>query len=348
MKISRFVPVSLALIAAVVLLAGCGGGGGGSAKLGTTDVAAVGGTQISKSQFEDLMATAKRSFKSQGRTFPKQGTQEYATLKSQAVTLLVQQAEREEKAKDLGVEVSDKQVDERLAQIKKQYFGGDEKKYKAQLKQQGLTDEQVRRDIRGQLISEAIFDRVTKDVKVSDADVHKYYEEHPQLYKQPESREVRHVLVKDKAKAQQLYAQLKDGKDATWCKIAKQYSQDTGSKTQCGKLTVSKGQTVPEFDKMSFALDTGDVSRPIKTTYGWHIIQALGPIKPAQTTPEKQVADSIRQQLLQTKKNEAMTKWVSDTEMDFCGGSAINYQTGFKPNPDPCAKTTSTSATTAQ
>ena len=94
MKISRFAPVSLALIGAVVLLAGCGGGGGGTAELGTSDVAVVGGTQIPKVQFDDLMATAKRSFKSQGRTFPKQGTQEYATLRSQAVTLLVQQAER--------------------------------------------------------------------------------------------------------------------------------------------------------------------------------------------------------------------------------------------------------------
>ena len=243
--------------------------------------------------------------------------------------------------------MTDKQVEERLAQIKKQYFGGSEKKYRDQLKQQGLSDEQVKRDVRGQLISEAIFDKVTKDVKVTDADVHAYYKQHPQLYKQPESREVRHVLVKDKAKAQELYAQLKDGKDATWCKIAKQYSQDTGSKTQCGKLTVSKGQTVPEFDKMSFALDTGDVSRPIKTTYGWHIIQALGPVKAAQTTPEKQVAESIRQQLLQTKKNEAMTKWVSDIEKEFCGGSEIKYQAGYKPSPDPCAKP-ATTATTAQ
>jgi len=344
MKLSRTGSV-LVVLALALVIAGCGGKS--TAKLSAQDVAVVGDAKITKQQFDDLMATAKRSFKSQGRTFPKQGTQEYATLRSQAVTLLVQQAEREEKAKDLGVDVSDKQVDERLSQIKKQYFGGDEKKYKAQLKQQGLSDEQVRRDVRGQLISEAIFDKVTKDVKVSDADVHTYYTEHPQLYKQPESREVRHVLVKDKAKAQQLYEQLKDGKDATWCKLAKQYSQDTGSKTQCGKLTVSKGQTVPEFDKMSFQLGTGDVSRPIKTTYGWHVIQALGPIKPASTTPEKQVADSIKQQLLQTKKNEAMTKWVSDTEKEFCGGSAIKYQTGFKPSPDPCAKT-STNATTAQ
>ncbi|HET7046327.1 MAG TPA: peptidylprolyl isomerase [Gaiellaceae bacterium] len=345
MKISRLAPVFVALLAAVAL-AGCGGGGS-SAKLGANDVAAVGGTQISKKQYTDLMATAKRSYKSQGRSFPKQGTQEYATIKSQAMTLLVQQAEREEKAQDLGIDVTDKQVNDRLAQIKKQYFGDSDKKYKAQLASQGLSDEQVRGDVRAQLISEALFAEVTKDVKVSDADVHSYYKQHPQLYKQPESREVRHVLVKKKAQADDLYQQLKSGKDATWCKLAKQFSQDTGSKAQCGKLTVSKGQTVPEFDKTSFALDTKEVSKPVKTTYGWHIIEALGPVKPAKTTPEKQVADSIRQQLLQTKKQQAMAKWVSDTEKDFCGGSSVAYQTGYAPSPDPCT-TTSTAATTAQ
>ncbi len=310
MKSFRFALIPAAAVLAAVAFAGCGGGSS-TAELGTTDVAVVGGTQISKSQYEDLLATAKRSFQSQGRTFPKQGTQEYATIKSQAVTLLVQQAEREEKAGDLGITITDKQVADRLAQIKKQYFGGSEKKYKDQLKQQGLSDEQVRRDIRAQLVSEQLFNKVTKDVKVSDADVHAYYKGHPALYKQPESRDVRHVLVKDKAKAQQLYAQLQSGKDATWCKLAKQFSQDTGSKAQCGKLTVSKGQTVPEFDTMAFQLKTDEVSKPVKTTYGWHIIQALSAIKPAKTTPEKQVADSIRQQLLQTKKNEEMTKWVS-------------------------------------
>ena len=115
------------------------------------------------------------------------------------MTLLVQQAEREEKANDLGVDVTDKEVEKRLTQIKKQYFGGSEKKYQQQLKKQGLTDEQVRRDIRAQLISEALFKKVTGDVKVTDAEIHDYYIQHPQLYEQPQSRDVRHILVKNKA-----------------------------------------------------------------------------------------------------------------------------------------------------
>src|SRR3954454_3162249 len=89
---------SFLLIALVAsLVAGCGGGG--SAKLSDDDVAVVGSDHISKSSFDALLAQAKRSFQTQGRKFPKQGSTEYETVKGQAVTLLVQQAEREEKAK---------------------------------------------------------------------------------------------------------------------------------------------------------------------------------------------------------------------------------------------------------
>src|SRR5689334_21142963 len=114
MKPSRFAPI-LAVLALALAVAGCGGGGD-SANLSQSDVAVVGEQSISKQQFEDLMATAQASFKQQGRKFPKQGTSEYASIKSQAVTLLVQQAEREAKAKELGIDVSDKQIDDRLKQ----------------------------------------------------------------------------------------------------------------------------------------------------------------------------------------------------------------------------------------
>src|SRR3954468_10607385 len=149
---------SLLLVTLVAaLVAGCGGGGGAS--LQSEDVAVVGSGHISKKDYDALLAQAKRSFQSQGRKFPKQGTADYETVKAQAVTLLVQQAEREEKAKSMGVDVSDKDLDARLAQIKKQYFGGSESRYKAQLKKQHLSDTQVREDIRAQLVSERVFEK---------------------------------------------------------------------------------------------------------------------------------------------------------------------------------------------
>jgi peptidyl-prolyl cis-trans isomerase C len=336
------------MVLCAALVAGCGGGGG-SAKLSTKDVAVVGNVHVTQSQFDALLNQAKRSYQQQGRPFPKQGTTEYQTIRSQAVTLLVQQAEREAKAAQMGIKVSDADVQKRLDQIKKQYFGGSEKKYQAQLKKQGLTDAQVRDDIRGQLISEAVFNKVTKGVTVSNDDVHQYYITHPQLYSQPQTRDVRYILVgKDKAVAESVYQQVKTGGDKAWCKLAKKYAKDASGQN-CGKATFTKGQTVPVFDKVAFSTPTKTVHAPIydPTQYkAWFVVEPLSNVKPRSTTPEKQVAPSIKQQLLQQKKNQAMTDWVSSTSKSFCSGSKIKYQVGYTPSPDPCAASTTTNSTT--
>jgi SurA N-terminal domain/PPIC-type PPIASE domain len=335
------------ILLCAALVAGCGGGGSG--KLGSSDVAVVGNVHVTQAQFDALIAQAKRSFQQQGRSFPKQGTTEYETIKSQAVTLLVQQAEREAKAAQMGIKISDSDVQKRLGQIKKQYFGGSEKKYQAQLKKQHLTDKQVRDDIRAQLISEAVFNKVTKDVKVSNDDVHQYYITHPQLYSQPQTREVRYILVgKKKAEAQSVYQQVKAGGDKAWCTLAKKYAKDASGQN-CGKATFTKGQTVAVFDKAAFSTPTKTVHAPFydPTQYkAWFVMEPLSNVKPRSTTPEKQVAPSIKQQLVQQKKNQAMTDWVSSTTKDFCSGSKIKYQVGYKPSPDPCASATTTNATT--
>jgi parvulin-like peptidyl-prolyl isomerase len=345
MKMSRITLVLVAL--AILVVAGCGGTK--TAKLSTKDVAVVGGTSISKSQFDDLMSTAQASFKQQRRAFPKQGTAAYATIKSQAVTLLVQQAEREEKAKNLGITIADSQIATRLAQIKKQYFQGKDSAYKAQLKKQGLSEAQVRSDIRAQLVSEALFKKVTGDVKVTPAEIHQYYATHPTQYQQPESRQVRHILVKKKALADSIYAQLKGGGD--FAKLAKKYSLDTVSAAQGGNYNAIKGQSVAPFDKVAFALKTNEISKPVQTQYGWHVIQALSAIKPAGRTPEKQATDQIRQQLLQTKRSAAVNEWAKGLTKEYCKSSRIKYQAGFQPSPDPCvaaaaAATATTSPTT--
>jgi len=331
-------PVLILVLSALagLLLAACGGGG--NSKVSADSVAVVGNDQITKPQFDALINQAKQSYTSQKRTFPKAGSTEYEQLKQQAMQYLVQRAEFAQKAKDLGVEVTDKQIADRLAQIKKQYFGGSEKNYKAQLKKQGLTDEQVRDDVKAQLVSEGIFKKVTADVKVTDADLQAYYTSHKTQYSVPEQREIAHILVKNKALADQLYQKIQGGAD--FSALAKKYSKDPGSKNQGGKLTVSKGQTVAPFDQTAFLMKTGQVSHPVKTEFGYHIIKALGPIKAAKTTPFKQVKESIRQQLLQQKKNEAMTKWVNDVKKEFA--SKIHYQVGYAPPATSTAAGTTT------
>jgi foldase protein PrsA len=326
---------SLALVAA-----GCGGSS--TASLGSDDVAVVGSKQVSKDDFQQLMARAKKSYDAQKRAFPKPGTAEYEQLKGQAVAFLVQQAQIDDQASSLGVDVSDKDVDKEITRLTKVQYGGSRDRFEQDVKKQGLTDEQAREAIRDQLVSKGVYDEVTGEVKVTDADVNEYYATHKTQYVQPESRDVRHILVPKKALADTLYAQLKSG--ASFAQLAKQYSKDPGSAANGGKLTVSKGQTVPEFDKTAFSLKKGELSAPVKTQYGYHIIQALSAINAATTTPISKVRASIKQQLEQQKKSEKVSKWLQDTKKDYCRGK-IKYQVGYTPNPDPCA--TLTSSTTA-
>jgi foldase protein PrsA len=335
MKISRLAILLCALVS--FALAGCGGGG--DDKVPTDAVAVVDGQEIAKTDYDALIAQAKKSYKNQKRDFPKAGSQEFRTLKNQAVQFLVQREQFEQEAENLDVNVTDKQVDARFEQILKQYFGGDRKKFNTQLKAQGLKEAQVRKDLRSQIISEKIFAQVTNDVKVTDKQIEDYYNKNKAQYSRPESRDVRHILVKNKAKAAQLEAQLKAG--ASFAALAKKFSEDTGSKADGGKLTISKGQTVAPFDKVAFELKKNAISKPVKTEFGYHIIQALSDTKPATVTPLKEVKESIRQQLAQTKKNEAMTKWVDELKKNY--KDKISYAVGFSPPPGATG-TTSTSA----
>jgi parvulin-like peptidyl-prolyl isomerase len=325
-SVTRYRPIAvlLAALAGVAVLAGCGSD---KESVPANSVAVVGDQTITKSEFDQLIDQAQGSYKTQKREFPKPGTQEYQALRGQAMQFLVQRAQFEQKADDLGIKVTDKDVDARLKQLIKQYFGGSQKKYEKQLKQQGLSEDQVRQDVRAQLIQERIYNEVTKDVKVDDAAIEASYKKNKSQYVQPATRQVRHILVKKKKLADQLYDQLRHG--GNFARLAKKYSQDPSSKTQGGKLTVSKGQTVPPFDRVAFSQVTNGISKPVKTQYGWHIIQPLGPVKKQKTTPLPQVKDAIRQQLLQERKQKKMNDWVADIRKDF--EKQTTYQVGYAP-----------------
>ena len=320
-----------------LLLAACGGGGGGSLRSG--DVAVVGDQHISKATFDEIMAEQKASLKAQGRSFPKPGTTEYASLRTQVLTVLVQNAELDAEAKKLGVSVTDKDVQTQLDQIKQQYFGGSEKRYEQQLAKQGFTDAALREQIRTQLLSQRLFDKVTADVKASDAEVQAYYLAHKDQY--PPSRDVTEILVgkNKKALADSIYNQLKKGAD--FAKLAKKYSLDPGSKDIGGKFTAKKGQEVPEFDAAVFSkAKTGTLLEPVNTKqYGWFVIKLVGDVQPTSQ-------ETIRAQVEQQDRNAEMTNWVKKITKGYCGKGQIKYQVGYEPQPDPCASLATATNTT--
>jgi foldase protein PrsA len=330
-----FIVVSLALLTGV--LAACGGGG--SAKVPTDSVALVNGDSITKAQFNRLMDATAKVDRVNKQTPPKAGTRQYKQVQDRVITFLVQLDELTQKGKELGVNVTDAQVQKQLDNVKKQYFGGNEQKFEKGLETQGLTVDIYRLEWRSQLLSQAIYNKVTAHIKVTPAQVKAYYGAHKSSYTTAESRDVRHILVNSKPLADKLETQLKGGAD--FGKLAKQYSKDPSSAKVGGKLTITKGETVPQFDKVAFSLKTGAISPPVHTRYGWHIIQALAAVKPASTTPLASVKENIQSTLLRDKKSAAMTAWLDKVKKDY--DKKVVYAAGY----EPATTTTSSTSTTA-
>jgi len=346
MKLNR---LTLALIGALALTLGAAACGG-SGNVPSGSVAVVNGTEIPRADLDALIERAKTGYAAQKQSFPKEGTQEYQSVQSTYLNYLVQKTEFEQAAKDMGITVTEKDVDKALTSFVKARFAGKQADFEKALKEQGLTVDSFKDTLRVSVLSQKLFEAVTKNVKVDPQDVLAYYTQNASQYNSPETRDVRHILIaekaasgqvdyaKSKAKADQIYAQLKAGAD--FATLAKKYSADPGSKDSGGKLTDTKGQFVPQFEAAAFTLATGEISKPVKTQYGYHVIQALSAVKAAKTTPFSQVKNSIRATLLQNKRNQVMTTWVEDLTKRY--KKKVTYATGFAPPELPSTTTTTT------
>jgi parvulin-like peptidyl-prolyl isomerase len=334
------------LVTALALVASACGGGSEGVSSGA--VAEVNGTEIPKEDLDELIAQAKKGYESQKQEFPKAGTPEYQNIQTQYVAYLVELEEFRQAADELGVSVTEKDVDAAEQELIKSRFDGKRAEYEKALEAQGFTAEEYReKALEVSALSKKIFDEVTKGVKVTEPEILQYYTQNQSQYGTPESRDVRHILIAEKddagkvdfeaskAKADDIYTQLQAGADFT--ALAKSESADPGSKNSGGKLTISRGQTVPEFDKISFELDKGETSRPVKTEYGYHVIEALSEVRKAETTPIDEVRANIRAELLQQKRNDEMQAWVEDLKQDYEG--KVSYAAGYEPPELPEAPT---------
>jgi len=321
----------LPLLGAVLALAaGCGGGSGAGAvtqEVPENAVAAVAGTPVLRSDYDCLLKQAEAAYEAKSTEFPKAGTPEYEGLKAQAVDFLVQRVEFAKESAVLKIAVTDEEVAKRLDEYKQQFFQGDEQAYQDELEKAGISEPCALQQLRAQLVSEKLFADVTKAETVTDEEIQTYYDESKDRFTTPESRDVAHILVKTKDEADKLYQEVQDGGD--FAKLAKEHSVDEASAKDGGKLTDQKGTFVPEFEAAAFALKTGEVSEPVETTYGWHIIKALADAVPEKVVPLAEAKDSIRAQLLQETQNKAMSRWVTQIRQTYT--ARIAYAVGFEP-----------------
>jgi parvulin-like peptidyl-prolyl isomerase len=277
------------------------------------------------------MSQAEAQYTSAGKTFPAVGSKSYQALKDKAVAYLVQRSAIIQQAEKLGVEVTEAEVNSNLKQLITQQFKGSKAKYQAEVKKEKLTEQQVKVSLRDNLIDQRVQAHLelTESATISSKEIKDYYNSHKSAYEVGTSRAVSHILVKTKAQADDIYRQLKAG--ANFAKLAKKYSTDTGSKSSGGKLgSMEEKKLIKPFAKVLFgSLKTGTFSKPVHTTYGWHIILPTGPIMKAHLQSLSEVTTAIRQSLLTTKLSTEVQAWVK--KADKYAADNTNYAASYKP-----------------
>ncbi|MFQ5426878.1 MAG: peptidylprolyl isomerase [Gaiellales bacterium] len=296
-------------------------------------IAIVGDTGIEQSTYDQLIAQRETAVVGGGGEFPTAGTPEFETIKNQAVQFLVQREEFRQEADAVGISVTDDDLQGELDSLKDQFFDGDDERYQAELERQKLTEEQVLGDIEVRLVQDALFAGITADVTVSDDEIQTYYDEHSDDFTSPESRNVAHILVADKAEADDLYQQLQGGAD--FAELAAANSIDTGTANNGGEYVAVRGQSVPEFEEAAYSLQTGEISEPVKTQFGWHIITALDDVVPERVQSVDQVSDQINGLLRRDAETARVAAWVDALDAKYAG--KVLYAPGFEPPPTGAA-----------
>jgi parvulin-like peptidyl-prolyl isomerase len=156
----------------------------------------------------------------------------------------------------------------------------------------GVNEDDLRRIFESQILREKIQSEITADLSKSQDQVW-----------------ARHILVADEATAQQVLERLQNGED--FAALAQELSTDTGSASNGGDLGwFGIGVMDPNFEKSAFNLDIGDISEPVQTQFGWHIIQVLG-------HEERPLSDSEYSQLVQQSFQEWLQQQRDASEVEI-------------------------------
>lgn len=283
---------------------------GGSADVNLKDpVATVNGDKISKAQLDEAFdkAVEMTGVKASDLT-PEQKLEGYRQILDELITeKLVNKAAA-------GITVPQADVDAQIAKIKAQ-FPSDEA-FSKQLSQVGQTPEQLSETIRKMLQQQRwLEDQLAGKTDISDEEAKKFYDENKKEFEQPETVKASHILfrvnkddsedvVNQKLKAAQTAeTRAKKGEDFT--ALAKELSEEPGAKESGGDLGFfAKDRMVPEFAEVAFSEKVGDVSDPVRTQFGWHVIKVTDK-KPAGTLPYDEVKAQLITYLKSKKQEEA-------------------------------------------
>lgn len=287
--------------------------------------AKVNGTTISTKEYIEFVDRAKKQYAGQiGADFNSEAGQTMLkTLKENIMNSLVDMSVMKQAAQEKGLTVDAEEKETKFQELLKSRYQGNEEAFKEALEQNKVSRAEFDEQFADQLLLQKLFNDIVKDIKVTDEDVKKFYNENMDRFKVPEQLNAQHILIKAdpenkaelakaKAEAEKLVAQIKGGAD--FGELAKKHSQDEGSKERNGDLgQFTRGQMVLPFEEALLKLKKGEVSAPVETRFGWHIIKR-GDTTPAETRKLEDVKPLIEGNLQQTKQQEVFEKWLEEAK----------------------------------
>jgi parvulin-like peptidyl-prolyl isomerase len=288
--------VRLVTVAGLITLVGLLGTGSVLAKVVNKTVAVVNNEIITLEDFNKKTGPMIEQYR---RVYKGTDVEEkIKEMKKEMLTQMVEEKLLRQEAKKQNIIVTKQDIQKGVDEVKKRFSPDkDYQEYKDELKRQGYTEKIFEKDIKEQLMVMQLIDKEIKGKAIlpNEAEVRKYYDEHKKELKQEEQARARHILIRVDEKAdlktqsaalkkiQEIQAKVKKGGD--FAALAKEYSEDPGSKENGGDLGFFTKETmVPEFSKAAFALKPGQVSDLVKTSFGYHLI------KVEETKPAKQLA----------------------------------------------------------
>lgn len=208
-----------------------------------------------------------------------------------------------EKVLSKKFKVTDKEIDQEIENLKEMYGV----QYDLAVQQSG--EEAIREMVKLDLLRQKA---AMDDIKVTDEELKKYYNEY-----KPKVR-ASHILVDDEKTAKEIKAKLEKGED--FAKLAKQYSKDTGSAQNGGDLGwFGPGKMVEEFEKAAYTLNVGEISNPVKTQFGYHIIKVTDKEKKKSFDEMKEEIEyEVKKSKLDTSKVQSkLDELMKDANVDI-------------------------------
>jgi peptidyl-prolyl cis-trans isomerase C len=275
-------------------------------------VATVNGTSIPRVKFDRSLGYAKDQLSRMNREVPESEIEKMVLDQLIASELLFQESKKE------GITINDKTADEKLDQWKKQFPNDDE--YKKAMQGMNLTEDIVRTDVKRDLaIEKLIVDKFADKTVIPEKDMRDYYDEHPDMFKQPEQVQASHILIKAGTEAtesekkaalnkiKEIQEKQKKGED--FAELAKAHSECPSSAKGGDLGYFGRGQMVPPFEEAAFGMKPGEVSDIVTTQFGYHLIKVTDK-KPGTTVPFDVVKDRIGQFLKQEKVQKEVKELV--------------------------------------